>query len=169
MRDCIPSIAGRARPGPHLGLPYGIRGLHIGHTKLTAPDWLLPGCTHRELRHTARWLAAALLPGLISIDRIRLFCQSECVPSRRCSGVLLPVYLVPDFDYWLFDIYWLWQFLIVSTLKSYIGLMIFISLHIPKTLDLWLSPLSLILVNCDHTHWRSCIENSVKLTDLWWI
>ena len=31
MRDCIPPITGRTRPGPHLGLPYGIRGLHIGH------------------------------------------------------------------------------------------------------------------------------------------
>ena len=31
MCDCVPPIAGCARPGPHLGLSYGIRGLHIGH------------------------------------------------------------------------------------------------------------------------------------------
>ena len=29
--DCIPPITGYARPGPHLGISYGIRGLHIGH------------------------------------------------------------------------------------------------------------------------------------------
>ena len=28
--------------------------VHMVAEKLTAPDWLLPGCTHRELRHTAR-------------------------------------------------------------------------------------------------------------------
>ena len=28
--------------------------VHLVAEKLTAPDWLLPGHTHRELRHTAR-------------------------------------------------------------------------------------------------------------------
>ena len=28
--------------------------VHLVAEKLTAPDWLLPGRTHRELRHTAR-------------------------------------------------------------------------------------------------------------------
>ena len=41
-----------------------------------------------------------------------------CVTTLCCLYIL-----IPDFDYWLFDIYWLWPFLIVSTLKAYSGLM----------------------------------------------
>ena len=45
--------------------------------------------------------------------------------------------------FWLLIIwYLLWQFLVVSTLKAYIRLMIFITLHILKALDLWLAFIS---------------------------
>ena len=122
----------------------------------TDSAWLASTWTYTQGAQTYCSLIGHGTPAWCYIYRLNtccghsLFCRSECVPSRRCCGVLLPVYSC--FWYWLLIIWYLllWKFLIVSTLKAYIGLMIFISLHIPKALDLWLSPLSLILVNCDH-------------------
>ena len=72
--------------------------------KLTAPSWLLPVRTRRELRHTARRFGTALLLGLISTDGTRAVVIRSYTDHSACRLADSPEYscliiLIPDFDY----------------------------------------------------------------------
>ena len=91
--------------------------------KLTSAEWLAPGATSGGLRHATRWLVAALLP----------VCSRSCLFHR------------------FYDIYWLWLFLIVTLLKAYIGLMLFIYIYTESKWTYDVHSLTLILRISEYT------------------